>query len=331
MPRITILTEAELRRLLPLDAEALSCVERAFAALARGTAVVPPLLRLDIASYRGEVDVKTAYVPGLDHFAVKISPGFLDNPRLGLPSRNALMVVLSARTGLIEALLLDNGFLTGLRTAAAGAVAARLLSRPDASVAAVFGAGVQAQLQLEALCLVRPIAEARVWARRPEQARIAAAALTHRLQIQVRACPEPQAALRGADVVITATPARTPVLRNAWLSPGQHVTAMGADAEHKNELDPAIIPRARPYVADSLTQTRRCGELHHAIAAGLVAADAAFPELGAVITGRAAARTSPEAITVCDLTGSGVQDTAFAGLALRRATAAGAGTTFDTG
>jgi ornithine cyclodeaminase/alanine dehydrogenase-like protein (mu-crystallin family) len=160
-----ILTEAELRGIVPLDREAVACVEDAFRALATKAVAMPPILRLDIPEHRGEVDVKTAYVPGLDGFAIKISPGFFDNPKIGLPSTNGMMVLLSSKTGLVQALLLDNGYLTDVRTAAAGAVAARRLSREDSSVAAVFGAGMQARLQLEALALVRPIREARIWAR----------------------------------------------------------------------------------------------------------------------------------------------------------------------
>ncbi|MGB3389382.1 MAG: ornithine cyclodeaminase family protein, partial [Pseudaminobacter sp.] len=163
MSRMTILTEAELRRIVRLDADAVACVENAFRALATLPVAMPPIMRLDIPEHRGEVDIKTAYVPGVDGFAIKISPGFFDNPKIGLPSLNGMMVLLSARTGLVEALLLDNGYLTDIRTAAAGAVAAKHLARPDASVAAIFGAGVQARLQLEALMLVRPVRQARIW------------------------------------------------------------------------------------------------------------------------------------------------------------------------
>lgn len=330
MTRISILTEADLRRIVPLDADAVACVEDAFRALATRPVAMPPILRLDIPEHRGEVDVKTAYVPGLDGFAIKISPGFFDNPKLGLPSVNGLMVLLSARTGLVEALLLDNGYLTDVRTAAAGAVAAKHLARPDAAVAAVFGAGVQARLQLRALTLVRPIREARIWARRPDKAEGAAADLSTELGIPVRAVADGAEAVMGADIVVTTTPATEPVLRADWLSPGQHVTAMGSDAEHKNELEPAVIARAGLYVADSLSQTRRLGELHHAIAAGLLRPDAAFPELGAVVAGTAAGRMSDTQITVCDLTGTGVQDTAIATLARARAAAAGAGAAFES-
>jgi ectoine utilization protein EutC len=330
MPRITILTEAELRRIVPLDLEAVACIEQAFVALATEAVVMPPILRLDIPQHNGEVDVKTAYVPGLDSFAIKVSPGFFDNPKIGLPSVNGLMVLLSARTGLVDALLLDNGYLTDVRTAAAGAVAAKHIARPDSQVAAVFGAGVQACLQLKALMLVRPIREARIWARRPDRADALASQLRTELGIDVRAEQRPEGAVAGADVIVTTTPAVEPVLSAAWLTPGQHVTAMGSDAEHKNELEPAVLTRADVYVADSLAQVRRLGELHHAIQAGAIAADAQFSELGAVIAGRVPGRTSRSAISVCDLTGTGVQDTAIATLARMRAATAGIGTILDS-
>lgn len=330
MPRMTILTEADLRTVVKLDLDAVACVEGAFHALATKQVAMPPIMRLDIPEHRGEVDVKTAYVPGIDGFAIKISPGFFDNPKLGLPSVNGMMVLLSAKTGLVEALLLDNGYLTDIRTAAAGAVAAKHLSREDSTVAAIFGAGVQARLQLEALMLVRPIREARIWVRDPAKAEAAASDLARALGIDIRAERDPAKAAAGADIIVTTTPSSTPILRAEWLSPGQHVTAMGSDAEHKNELGPAIFVKADLYVADSLKQTRRLGELHHAIAAGVVAADTDFAELGQIIAGLKPGRPSREAITVADLTGTGVQDTAIATLARDRARQAGAGTFFQS-
>lgn len=328
MSSITILTEAELRGIVKLDLDAVACVENAFRALATLPVKMPPILRLDIAEHRGEVDVKTAYVPGIDGFAIKISPGFFDNPRIGLPSTNGMMVLLSAKTGLAEALLLDNGYLTDVRTAAAGAVAAKYLSRADSSVAAVFGAGMQAGLQLEALRLVRPIGEARIWARDAAKAEAAAGRLREKLGILVRAEPDAAKATAGADVIVTTTPSSEPLVKAGFVSAGQHITAMGSDAEHKNEIAPAIIRMADLYVADSAAQTRRLGELHHAIEAGTMAADADVAELGEIIAGKRPARRSAADITIADLTGTGVQDTAIATLASERARAAHVGTVF---
>ena len=330
MPDVTILTEKELRKLVPLDADAVTVVEEAFRALAGGAVVMPPILRLDIREANGEVDVKTAYVPGLESFAIKISPGFFDNPKIGLPSVNGLMMLLSARTGLLEAALLDNGYLTDVRTAAAGAVAAKYLSREDSETAAIFGAGVQAGLQLEALCLVRPIRRARIWARDAVKAEAAAVDLQKRLGIEIKAVADPEKAVAGADIVVTTTPATSPILKADWISAGQHVTAMGSDAEHKNEIDPKLVGKADRYVADRLSQTRILGELHHAIAAGLADAEADFPELGEVIAGKVSGRTGGSDVTFADLTGTGVQDTAIATLARRRAVEVGAGSIFSS-
>lgn len=325
-----ILTEADLRRCIKLDKSVVGCIEAAFLALATKPVAMPPILRLDIPEHHGEVDVKTAYMPGVSGFAIKVSPGFFDNPKLGLPSLNGLMILFSARTGLVEALLLDNGYLTDLRTAAAGAVAAKHLSRTDAHSVAVFGAGAQARLQLEALTLVRPIVRAAVVARDAAKAKATARELAGQLGIEVTASDDPQGACARADIIVTTTPARAPLIAAGWVTPGQHVTAMGSDAEHKNEIDPALVARAR-YVADRLQQTRILGELHHAIARGLVPVDRDFPELGQVIAGQRPGRTAADDITLCDLTGTGVQDTAIATLACERARAAGAGAEFTNG
>lgn len=330
MTRMTILTEADLRKIVRLDLDAVACVENAFRALATLPVAMPPILRLDIPEHNGEVDVKTAYVPGIDGFAIKISPGFFDNPKLGLPSTNGMMVLLSAKTGLVEALLLDNGYLTDVRTAAAGAVAARHLAREDATVAAIYGAGMQAHLQLEALKLVRPIEEARIWARDAVKAERAAAELREKLGILVCAESDAARAAAGADVIVTTTPSTEPLVHAGFVSSGQHITAMGSDAEHKNEIAPAVLKLADLYVADSARQTRRLGELHHAIDAGLIAADAEVTELGAIIAGKRHGRRSASDITIADLTGTGVQDTAIATLARDRAKTAGAGTVFES-
>jgi ornithine cyclodeaminase len=330
MSRMTILTEADLRNIVKLDLDAVACVENAFRALATLPVAMPPILRLDIPEHRGEVDVKTAYVPGIDGFAIKISPGFFDNPKLGLPSTNGMMVLLSATTGLVEALLLDNGYLTDIRTAAAGAVAAKYLSRPDASVATIFGAGAQARLQLEALMLVRPVKEARIWARDPAKAEAAAGALREKLGILVRAERYPAKAMAGSDLIVTTTPSTEPLIHAGFVVAGQHITAMGSDAEHKNEIAPAILKLADLYVADSAKQTCRLGELHHAIEAGVIAADADVAELGQIIAGKIPGRRSASDITIADLTGTGVQDTAIATLARDRAKAGGAGTIFES-
>lgn len=329
MAEMRILTEADLRQIIALDIDSVTCVENAFCSLASGGVSMPPILRLDIPAERGEVDVKTAYISELDSFVIKISPGFFNNPSIGLPSTNGLMIQFSAKTGLIEALLLDNGYLTDVRTAAAGAVASKYLAREDARAATIFGAGMQAGMQLEALTLVRPITEARIWARNFDSAQKAAQKFTEELGIPVTAVADAQKACDGADIIVTTTPSETPLIKAEWLVAGQHLTAMGSDAEHKNEIDPALFRRPITYIADSLTQTRRLGELHHAISAGIVATDTAFPELGQIALNARTFQRKADDITFCDLTGTGVQDTAIARLATERAKLRNAGTKID--
>jgi len=329
MGDITILTEAELRSQIQLDLAAIECVEQAFHALATRAVVMPPIMRLDIVEHNGEIDVKTAYIPGVDSLAIKISPGFFDNPELGLPSINGLMVLFSTRTGLVEALLLDNGYLTDIRTAAAGAVAARCLARADSRSAAIIGAGRQAQLQLEALTLVRDIESATLWARDFDKAAAVAAALGKRLGISVRACDNIAAATADADIIVTTTPSTQPLLLSEHVKPGQHITAMGADSEHKNEIDPRIVANSK-YFCDRLSQVQALGELHHAIEQNLVGAADTFPEIGQVIAHQAPGRADIDEITLCDLTGTGIQDTAIATLAFRLCQQHKSGTVFTS-
>ncbi|ALP65627.1 cyclodeaminase [Paraburkholderia caribensis] len=327
MTAITLLGEAQLRELVPLDLAAIDQIESAFLSLATEAVAMPPILRLDLPEHRGEVDVKTAYLPRFDSFAIKVSPGFFDNPKLGLPSLNGLMLVLSAKTGLTEAVLLDNGYLTAVRTAAAGAVAARWLAKQHAPNVAVIGAGEQARLQLQALAMVRKVERVTVWARNRANAEQFAADMSGQLRIACEVARDVHDALAKADIAITTTPTTEPLVHAADLHPGLHITAMGSDAEHKNEIAPQALVAAR-YVCDRVTQTRVLGELHHAIEAGAVDAAAPHAELGQIIAGQAQGRTRDSDITLCDLTGTGAQDTAIATLAVARARAANAGTLF---
>src|SRR6056297_1285849 len=188
---IRIMTEADLRGAIGLNVETVDVVEKAFTALAGGDVVMPPILSMDLPAANGEVDVKTAYIPGFEGFAIKVSPGFFDNPKLGLPSLNGLMILFSAKTGLVQALFLDNGYLTDIRTAAAGAVAARHLAPEEVGTAGVVGTGVQARLQMQAAHLVRPFRKLLVWGRDAEKARACAADLGASLGVAAEAVDDP--------------------------------------------------------------------------------------------------------------------------------------------
>lgn len=326
---ITILTEADLRRTVHLNLEAIGVVENAFAALASGKVIMPPILSMAIPEANGEVDVKTAFIPGFDGFAIKVSPGFFDNPKLGLPSLNGLMILFSAKTGLVEALLLDNGYLTDVRTAAAGAVAARHLAPVSVKTAGVMGTGVQARLQMQAAYLVRPFQRALVWGRDAAKAERCARDLADLLGIEACAEVDPARLVAESQLVVTTTPAEEPIIKAEWLHSGLHITAMGSDQSGKNEIDPQAITSAALYVADRVSQCEKLGELRAAIKAGLWR-DGTPPELGEIVAKTKTGRENERQITICDLTGTGAQDTAIATFALSKAKAAGAGSTIST-
>jgi len=323
MRDIFVLTESDLRRCVTLGLETVDIVEQAFRMLASGKVIMPPILSMDIPEVHGEVDVKTAFIPGFDNFAIKVSPGFFDNPKLGLPSLNGLMIALSSRTGLVEALLLDNGYLTDIRTAAAGAVAARHLAPPAVETAGVLGTGLQARLQIEAAHLVCPFRRVLVWGRDAAKAEACARDIAAKLDVKAEVCSADQV-VQQSQLVVTATPSREPLLKAEWLHPGLHITAMGSDQSDKNEIEPQAVAGATLYVCDRVSQAERLGELRSARAQGVLPG-AAPPELGEVITGTRPGRTSPGDITICDLTGTGAQDTAIATYALKAARAAGIG------
>ena len=312
---VRLYTENELRQVITLDRGMIDLMGETFAQLSHGHVVMPPILSMEIADHHGEVDVKTAYVPGMDGFALKISPGFFNNPQLGLPSLNGLVVYFAAQTGLIKALFMDNGFLTDIRTAAAGGLAARLMAPSIVEVAGVIGTGVQARLQAQAAYLEKPFTRLLIAGRNPDHAEKCAADLGQYFgeKVQVRVA-DPETVVKSSQLVITTTPATEPVIKADWLHDGLHITAMGSDQTGKNEIDPQAIIAADQYVCDRFSQVELLGEWRSLIAAGLTAQHPPI-ELGDVVNKSAIGRQQDHDITICDLTGTGAQDTAIAGYA----------------
>lgn len=319
---IRIVTEAELRNVVQLDLSTVDVIEKAFRALASGKVIMPPILSMDLEEVNGEVDVKTAYIPGFDGFAIKVSPGFFDNPKIGLPSLNGLMILFSAKTGLVDAVFLDNGYLTDIRTAAAGAVAARHLAPEKVETAGVIGTGVQARLQIQAAHLVRPFNTVLVHGRDMAKAEACAADLAASLGVEAKAVDNPARLVADSQLVVTTTPSREPVLKADWLHPGLHITAMGSDQTGKTEIDPNALAHADLYVCDRVSQCEVSGELEAARAAGVLIGQTP-PELGEIIAGSSTGRRSEDDLTICDLTGTGAQDTAIASHVFSRIGTAG--------
>jgi ornithine cyclodeaminase len=325
MAPITILTEAELRKCVPLGLPVIAVVEEAFRRLASGKVVMPPILSMELGEAHGETDVKTAYLPGFDNYAVKVASGFFDNPKLGLPSGSGLMILLSAKTGVVTAVLLDNGYLTDIRTAAAGAVAAKYMAPKRVETAGVLGTGAQARLQIIAAHLVRPFTRVVVWGRERERAEACAKDIAAALKVKTETVDDAAVVVRESQLVVTATAARKPILRAEWMHTGLHITAMGSDQPGKNEIDPRVLMLADLYVCDSVSQVAALGELRAAHKAGLMTGAAPL-ELGSIVAGENPGRPTPSAVTICDLTGTGAQDTAIASYAYETARKAGIGT-----
>jgi ornithine cyclodeaminase len=327
--KITILTESEIRQCVDLDQEALAAVEDGFTRLADGKASMPPIMRIDVPENNGEVDIKSAYLEGLDSFAVKMSSGFFNNHKLGLPSLGGMMILLSAKVGFPEALLLDNGYLTDVRTGLAGAIAAKYLAPQKIETAGVIGAGAQARYQMRSLKLVRNFERVLVYNRNPGRVNDYIEEMSAVLDVEIIQAASIADVVGRSDVVVTTTPAKSPFLEANWLHPGLHITAMGSDAEEKNELAPAILSNADLLVCDRKSQVFRLGEHHHALEAGLISENDDIVEMGEITAGRHPGRTYAKQITVCDLTGTGVQDTAIALLAYRKAREKGLGMTIE--
>jgi ornithine cyclodeaminase len=250
---------------------------------------------------------------------VKVASGFYSNPSKGLPVGAGLVLAFAADSGQPEALLLDNGLLTDMRTGAAGAVSANHLARRELAKVAVIGAGIQARCQLRALRCVRALPLISVWSRNLDRAELMADEISAELGTELNVSATAEDAVRGADLVITVTPSREPVVRGEWLSPGVHVIAVGSDMPEKRELDADVLRRADVVVADRIDQCIRSGELHHALADGAITAGDIAGELGEVVLGTVAGRSDENQISVCDLTGVGVQDAAAASVVLRAA------------
>lgn len=307
---VRIVPEKDLLKNITLDLDAIADVERGFAELAAGNTTVPPIMMIPIPELEGEVDIKSAFIKGIPYLAVKVASGFFKNPERGLPSQSGQMLVIDAETGFLKAVLLDNGYLTQVRTGAAGAVAARYLAPKNAEEVGVIGAGVQARFQMRALALVRNIKVIRSFSLDSADVRNAyVKEMERELGVTVIKANSVEEVVKESSVVVTTTPSRTPFLKAEWLHPGLHLTTMGSDAEEKQEVEAAVSGTVDILSCDLKTQSFRLGELRSALAAGTIDVTSPVVELGTLVNGTHPGRTDAGQVTMCDLTGVGVQDT----------------------
>ena len=305
---LPIIEEAALRSAVTPE-RAVEVIREAFRADGDGGTHVPPVINLEVP--RGEFHIKTAHIAGVPHIAVKIASGFYGNTLRGLPTGSGLMALFDSETGLPTALLLDNGYLTDVRTGAAGAVAAECLARRAIHTVGVIGSGVQARHQIRCLRVVRSFRRIVAWS--PNRERLQTYCTEMRAEGYDAVTGDTvEDVCKLADVLITATPSREPLVHPEWLRNGTHVTAVGADTPGKQELSPFCLIRADQVAVDRLSQCARFGELKHALDVGM---KTEAIELGQIVAGKHPGRTSDSQITVADLTGVGFQDTAIASAA----------------
>jgi ornithine cyclodeaminase len=312
---IEIVSEPQIRAAIDIE-EAVAEIEDGFKAWSSGRAVVPPVGYLGFDSPPGDCHIKYGYIRGDDEFVIKVATGFYDNPARGLSSSNGFMVALSAQTGEPTVLLDDGGYLTDLRTAIAGLIAAKYLAPRRPKCIGIVGTGIQARMQLELLTGHYGSGPVRVWGR---DRRKAAAFVENMTTAGTNtAVADTLAELCSqCDLIVTTTPSTAPLLAAEWIRAGTHITAVGADAKGKQELDPTLFERADICAVDSAAQCIDHGETAHAITAGLIE-PAKLVELGAIIEGTKAGRSAREQITIADLTGLVVQDIRIAQHVLRR-------------
>lgn len=312
-----ILTLPEIQVLLP-EVELVSEIENGFVAYSEGRSVVPPVGELIMADPPGDVHIKYGYIRGDDHYVVKIASGFYENVALNLPSSNGMMLLFSQRTGAPVAVLLDEGYLTDVRTAVAGAIAARYLAPSDVARIGIIGTGQQARLQLQYLQQVTDCREVLAWGRSSDKLAQYQQAM-QKAGFNVAVTRNADQVLQTCTLIVTTTASESPILENADpLRSGTHITAMGSDTHRKRELSGDIMQAADVLVADSIQQCRERGEIHQALKDGVIA-ESGLVELGNIISGAEKGRTSEAEVTVADLTGVAVQDIQIATAIFRAA------------
>jgi alanine dehydrogenase len=308
MIKTLILERKQIAKLIDMQS-ALPCVEEAFREFGLGRAHMPAKIYLDLPQFHGDFRAMPAYIEKMNACSLKWVNAHPQNARYGIPSVMAVLILNDPRTG-VPLAIMDATYLTSLRTGAAGGVAAKYLARKKVDVVAMVGCGVQARAQLQALRLVRRIKTVYVWGHRPE--------LTRRFIKGMQANGEKMIfadtikdCVCEADIIVTSTPSRAPIVKLPWIKKGAHINAIGADAPGKQELDAAILKKAK-VVIDDWHQAIHSGEVNVPLRKKQISVDHIYGDLGAIVAGKKKGRTSENEITVFDSTGLAIQDTAVA-------------------
>jgi alanine dehydrogenase len=309
---------------LVTPAEYVACVEQAYRMHGERRFYMDPKGHIVLDKYPGEWEAMPSYIEEPEAAACKwVSIREQNRDRFDLPTVFSILIYTHPETGFPLAIC-DGSYHTVMRTGAAAAVSAKWLAREDSKVLAIVGAGHMAEGTLETCNEVFDWDEVRVWSRSRATLDGFAEKYRDRYSFRLTPCPDLERAVRGADVVVTVTPAREPIVRDEWIGEGTHVAAVGADKSGDQELDARIVQRARIFV-DDIRQCRTDGEINVPLAEGLISEEQIAGEIGEVVTGRKPGRTSDSEVTLFDSTGIALQDSATVPLEFERAVAAGVG------
>ncbi len=322
--RLRFLAARDVVQALPMK-EAIEAMKQAFRQLSAGQAVVPLRSHLETADPQGDVLFMPSYLPADRRVGIKIITLYGGNATLALPRIQAIMIVLDATNG-VPLAVMDGTSLTAIRTGAASGAATDLLARPDAAVAAIFGAGPQARTQLEGVCAVRAIRRARVFDVSADRAAAFAREMGERLGIPIEAAGSSSQALAEADVVCAATTSPTPIFDDRDLASGAHINAIGSYKPHVREIPPETVCRARVVVDHLPSALAEAGDLLIPMSQGLFGKEHIYAELGEIVAGKKKGRESETEITFFKSVGVAVQDLAAAGRVLANAERLGLGT-----
>lgn len=285
------------------DLDLIPAIESGFIQYSKGNAVIPPVGELIME--KGEVHIKYGCINDEDYYVVKIASGFYQNPKLGLSSSNGLMLLFSQQTGELVCSLFDEGYLTDIRTAIAGAICAKYLAPKKVTSIGIIGTGIQARLQAIYLKKVTSCRKIIVWGRKANKLHAYRDdMLVKGFDVSIANSVEELA--EQANLIVTTTPATSPILKAQDIQPGTHITAMGSDTKEKQELDTDILTKANIVVADSIEQCKLRGEIFQGLANKAID-ESKIVELGSIIENNQG-RTTENQITVADLTGVAIQD-----------------------
>jgi ornithine cyclodeaminase len=281
-------------------------IEKGFIAYSQGKAVIPPVGELQFKEPPGDTHIQYGYLLDDDYYVIKIASGFIENPDSNRYTSDGLMLLFKKGTGELVCVLHDECYLTNVRTAAAGAVSAKYLAPRDIRCIGVIGAGAQGRFQVEYLAEVTRCKEVMVWDMNPRALDDYKRDMEP-LGYHIHTVSKADDICAQCNLIVTVTPATSPLLFADKIRKGTHITAVGSDTPEKRELDPGILQKADIVVADSISQCLLRGEIHHAMKAGVLDKEQII-ELGNVIIRPELRRRSEDQITVADLTGVAVQD-----------------------